>query len=111
MTRLDAIKTIGDVITEIDVARGELRDPAIKLRLDDARTLLNHRVIQLVNVPLDDTSEQFQETMAILEAGKSQIAGGNLLPNLDEFVGNTRLLAALPGGGTSDYPGRKRKTT
>lgn len=115
MNRLDAIRAVGDFITEIDVARGEIKlEPAVRLRLDDARTLLNHRVIQLVEGPSDEVSERVQEQLAKIEARKFQIVRGNqidlmnFLKSLDEFLGNTRFLGSLPGGTTTDDPGKKK---
>ena len=115
MSRRDAIRTVGDLITELDVARGAASEPAVRIRLDDARTLLNHRVIQLVHEQLDDSSEQFKEALANLEACKSKIAGGKLVDmtnsgeNLDELLRNTRLLVSLPGDSPTDDPGPKQK--
>ncbi len=115
MNRLDAIRAVGDFITEIDVARGEVNlEPAVRLRLDDARTLLNHRVIRLVEEPSDEVSEGVQEQLAKLEACKFQVVSGNqidlrnFLTSLDEFLGNASFLASLPGGTTTDDPGKKK---
>lgn len=76
MTKLELIQMIGDVITEIDVARGSLlpNDPN-RIRLDDLRLLLDDRQRQLSKAVFDENGEKFQEATKKLEEIDSQIEG------------------------------------
>jgi hypothetical protein len=59
MSKLEAIHTIADTITEIDVARGSLlpKDPD-RVRLDDLRLLLDDRQTQLSKAVFDENTKR-----------------------------------------------------
>jgi hypothetical protein len=67
MTRLEAIETIGDVLTRLDVLRGSLpiSDP-VRLRLDDARLMLDDRQRRLARSQFDEGTAGFKATTAQL---------------------------------------------
>lgn len=76
MTRLDLIKMIGDVVTDIDVARGSLLpDDPNRHQLDDLRILLDDRQRKLSKAAFDDTTQQFQDSAKKLQAVNDQIRG------------------------------------
>jgi|SRR5579859_5445600 len=76
MNRLDIIKMLGDVITEIDVARGSLLpDDPNRHRLDDLRVLLDDRQRKLSKATFDDGTQQFQDAAQKLKAVNDQIKG------------------------------------
>jgi len=76
MTRLDVIKMIGDVLTEIDVARGSLLpDDPNRHQLDDLRILLDDRQRRLSKTVFDDTTQQFQDAAKKLKVVNDQIEG------------------------------------
>ena len=68
-TRLDVIRRIGDVLTEIDVAVGSLRpgDPDM-LRLQDLRRLLDARQLMIARRSFDEHTPAFQAAVAKLTA-------------------------------------------
>jgi hypothetical protein len=85
MTRLDVIKMIGDVITDIDVARGSLLpDDPSRHQLDDLRILLDDRQRKLSQAAFDDTTQQFQDSAKKLQAVNDQIKGS--IQQLDKIV-------------------------
>ncbi len=95
MTRLDVIKMIGDVITDIDVARGSLLpDDPNRHQLDDLRILLDDRQRKLSKAAFDDTTQQFQDSAQKLQAVNDQIRGSiqqvnkivTLLSNIKTFL-------------------------
>src|SRR6476660_9505961 len=105
MTRLDVIKMIGDVLTEIDIARGSLLpDDPNRHQLDDLRILLDDRQRRLSKAVFDDTTQQFQDAAKKLQVVNDQIAGsiqqinkilvvlGNITTFLDAV---TSLMAAI----------------
>ncbi len=62
MNKLDALRTVGDVITEIDVARGSLMpDDPHRRQLDDLRVLLDDRQRRLSQAVFDDNTQQFKD--------------------------------------------------
>ena len=76
MSRLDIIKMIGDVITDIDVARGSLLpDDPNRHQLDDLRVLLDDRQRNLSKTAFDDTTKQFQDAVQKLQAVNDQVKG------------------------------------
>lgn len=76
MTRLEVIQMIGDLITEIDVARGSLMpDDPNRHALDDQRILLDDRQRKLSQSLFNDNSPAFQDAVAQLAAVNGEIAG------------------------------------
>ena len=76
MTRLEVIQMIGDLITEIDVARGSLMpDDPSRHTLDDQRILLDDRQRKLSQALFNDDSRAFQNAAARLADVNEQIAG------------------------------------
>jgi hypothetical protein len=76
MTHLDVIKMIGDLLTEIDVARGSLLpDDPNRHQLDDLRVLLDDRQRKLSKATFDDTTQQFQDAAKGLQVVNDQIKG------------------------------------
>ena len=76
MTRLDVIQMIGDLITEIDIARGSLMpDDPERHTLDDQRILLDDRQRKLSQSLFNDNSEAFQEAARKLAKINEEISG------------------------------------
>ena len=62
MTRLELIRLIGDVITEIDVLRGDfLRHTKERSQLDDLRKELDNFQRRLVSDVIDENTTDFQD--------------------------------------------------
>lgn len=76
MTRLEIIRMIGDVLTEIDVTVGSLMpgDPAVT-RLQDLRRLLDSRQLMLSRQTVNDNTVRFQQAAARLRAVNRQVKG------------------------------------
>lgn len=95
MTKLDVIRMIGDVLTEIDVAVGSLlpTDPDL-VRLQDLRRLLDARQLALSRQVFDDNTEQFQNAAVRLKAVNDDIRGSirrienmvTVIQNVTRFV-------------------------
>ena len=74
MNKLDALRTIGDVITEIDVARGSLMpDDPNRRQLDDLRALLDDRQRRLSQAIFDDNTQQFKDAADRLQSVNTDI--------------------------------------
>lgn len=85
ITRLEVIKMIGDVITDIDVARGSLLpDDPNRHNLDDLRVLLDDRQRKLTKAAFDDNTQQFQNAAKNLEAVNHQIKSS--IQQVDKIV-------------------------
>jgi hypothetical protein len=106
MTRLDVIKIIGDVLTEIDIARGSLLpDDPNRHKLDDLRILLDDRQRKLSKAVFDDTTQQFQDAAKKLQAVNDQIEGSIqqvnkivvVLSNIETFLDAVTSLMATIG--------------
>jgi hypothetical protein len=68
MTRLELIKLIGDVLTELDVLRGSLLpDEPNRKKLDKLRKQLDKRQLQLSQNQFDDNTKGFQQATRALE--------------------------------------------
>src|SRR6266481_5576361 len=96
MTRLEVIQTIGDVITEIDVARASLvPDDPNRHQLDDLRVLLDDRQRKLSQAVFDDSTPAFQQSAAKVKAVDTEIQGSiqqindiaAVLGNINKFIG------------------------
>lgn len=74
MNRLDAIRLIGDVITEIDVLKGSLLpDDPRREKLNDCRLLLDERQQRLARSVIDDNTDTFQTASAKLKTINARI--------------------------------------
>ena len=85
MNRLDVIRMVGDVITDIDVLRGSLlpNDPK-RQNLDDYRTLLDARQQRLTREAFNDNTPAFAAAATKLKTIDSQIEDSlNKLDNLE----------------------------
>ncbi|HEY1271690.1 MAG TPA: hypothetical protein VGF08_06875 [Terriglobales bacterium] len=108
MTRLEVIQMIGDLLTEIDVARGSLmpNDPN-RQTLDDQRILLDDRQRKLAQSVFNDNSKAFQKAAAELAAVNREISGtiqsvedivttiGNIQRFLDTATSLVKLVASF----------------
>lgn len=76
MTRLDIIRMIGDVLTEIDVTVGSLMpgDPAVT-RLQDLRRLLDARQLMLSREIVNENTVRFRKAADQLRAVNDEIGG------------------------------------
>ena len=76
MTRLDIIRMIGDVLTEVDVAVGSLvpGDPAV-MRLQDLRRLLDARQLMLSREAFDENTVRFRDAAERLRSVNLEIEG------------------------------------
>lgn len=85
MTRLDVIRMIGDMLTEIDVMVGSLapRDPEL-VRLQDLRRLLDSRQLMLARQAFDDGTPRFQAAAERLRAVNGEVR--ERLERLDDTV-------------------------
>jgi hypothetical protein len=97
LTRLDIIRTIGDVLTEVDVTVGSLRpgDPAVT-RLQDLRRLLDARQLMLSRAVVNENTVRFRKAAAELSAVNEDIRGTiRRVSNMTEVIENlTRFLEA-----------------
>jgi hypothetical protein len=85
MTRLDVIRMIGDMLTEIDVKVGSLMpgDPNI-VQLQDLRRLLDSRQLMLARQAFDDNTPRFQAAAERLRAVNREVRAQ--LDELDAVV-------------------------
>ncbi|MBB5329424.1 hypothetical protein [Tunturiibacter gelidoferens] len=76
MTKLEAVETIGDVLTELDVAIGSLmpNDPNHRALLD-IRTLLDQRQLSLSRQVFDENTASFQDATTQLKGVDDDIQG------------------------------------
>lgn len=97
ITQLDVLTMIGDVLTQIDVARGSLLpDSPDRHKLDDLRILLDDRQRKLSQAIFDDNTQNFQQAATALKNINDQIKGtitqiNNMVAVLDNV---SRFLAA-----------------
>jgi hypothetical protein len=105
MTKLEAIHMIGDIITEIDIARGSLlpQDPN-RLHLDDLRLLLDDRQRQLSKAVFSENTKHFQDAAQRVQEINSQMKGTikhvkdleTVLQNIQRFLDAvTTLITAI----------------
>ncbi len=98
MTKIDLLRLIGDVLTEIDAAIGDLlpSDPNQR-RLQDLRILLDDRQRQLAGMTFDENTQAFQDATQQLEAANQQIVVSlQNLQNLENAIGNvTRFINSV----------------
>lgn len=90
MTKLEVVRMIGDVLTEIDVMAGSLQpnDPNLQ-RLMNLRVDLDHRQLRLCKQIFDDNTPQFQATAQQLGAVNNTIRGTiSQINNIETFIGN-----------------------
>jgi hypothetical protein len=106
MTRLEVIQMIGDLITEIDIARGSLMpDDPNRHTLDDQRILLDDRQRKLSQSLFNDNSQAFQDAAAKLATINEEISGtiksvDNLvttITNIQRFLDASTSLIKLVG--------------
>ena len=85
MTRLDVIRMIGDMLTEIDVRVGSLApgDSGV-VRLQDLRSLLDARQLTLARQAFDDNTARFEAAAERLRAVNRQVR--EQLERLDDTV-------------------------
>jgi hypothetical protein len=106
MTRIEVIEMIGDVLTDIDIARGSLMpsDPN-RHRLDDLRILLDDRQRKLSQAAFDENSAAFLEAADNLKQINDQISGtitdvekmNTTLANITRFLNAATTLVSLVG--------------
>jgi Glu-tRNA(Gln) amidotransferase subunit E-like FAD-binding protein len=85
MSRLELIKLIGDVITELDILRGSLNPNDIRRHdLDEIRKRLDSRQLQLAKNQFNDNTMVFQEVTSSLIGINAEIKG--TLNDLNAFV-------------------------
>ena len=98
MNKIDCIREIGDTITLVDVARGSLSPgtPRRK-RLDEARSALNDRQLQLADLLFAEGSSEYQGATAQLKtvntSVKALIAEVNKVA--ETFAALTKLVNAI----------------
>jgi len=104
MTRLELIRLIGDVLTEVDVVRANfMRETATRKRLDNIRDALDTYQRKLVRSVIKDNTKSFKElTMSLKKVNESlrqtieavdKIA--QTLEDLVKFVGVVQKIAEL----------------
>ena len=76
MTKLEVIRMIGDVLTEIDLTVGSLvpGDPDM-MALEDLRRLLDARQLMLSRQVFDENTPRFQEAASRLRTVNAEIEG------------------------------------
>jgi hypothetical protein len=86
MTKLEIIRMIGDVLTEIDVTVGSLPpgDPNI-VELQDLRRLLDARQLMLSRLAFDENTARFQDATARLAAVNREIKG--TIQRIEHMIG------------------------
>jgi hypothetical protein len=85
MSRLELIKVIGDVITELDILRGSLNPNDIRRHdLDEIRKRLDSRQLQLAKNQFNDNTAVFKEVTSSLAGINAEIKG--TLNDLTAFV-------------------------
>jgi hypothetical protein len=98
VTRLDVIRMIGDVLTEIDVTVGSLKpsDPAVT-RLQDLRRLLDARQLMLTREVVNDNTVRFRKAAEQLRAVNAEMKGTiRRVDNITRVIENvTRFLDAV----------------
>jgi hypothetical protein len=90
MTQLDAIKMIGDVLTNIDVVTGSLQpnDPNLQ-KLMDLRVVLDDRQRQLSRQVFNDNTQNFQTAAQQLTTVNANIQGSiTSINNMATVIGN-----------------------
>lgn len=106
MTRLEVIQMIGDLIAEIDIARGSLMpDDPDRHTLDDQRVLLDDRQRKLSQSLFNDNSQAFQAAAANLAQINEEISGTiksieniiTTMANIQRFLDATTSLVQLAG--------------
>jgi hypothetical protein len=106
MTRLEVIQMIGDLITEIDIARGSLMpDDPDRHTLDDQRVLLDERQRKLSQSLFNDNSQAFQDAAAKLAVINDEISGTirsveniiTTIANIQRFLDASTSLIKLAG--------------
>jgi hypothetical protein len=106
MTRTDVIEMIGDVLTQIDIARGSLMpDDPNRHKLDDLRILLDDKQRKLTQADFNDNSSAFQNAANDLKAVNDQISGTissvknmvTTLANITRFLNAVTSLVTLAG--------------
>ena len=92
MNRLDVIRMVGDVITDIDVLRGSLLpDDPLRQKMNDYRILLDDRQQQLTRKLFDDNTPAFAAAAAKLKKIDSQIeASIDKLDNMEATLKNIK---------------------
>ncbi len=104
MTRLELIRLIGDVLTEVDVVRANfMRETATRKRLDNIRDALDTYQRKLVRSVIKDNTKPFKDlTMSLKEVNENlrqtiesvdKIA--QTLEELVKFVGVVQKIAEL----------------
>lgn len=98
MTRLDIIRMIGDVLTEIDVTTGSLMpgDPIVT-QLQDLRRLLDARQLVLTREAVNENTVRFRKAAERLNAVNDEIRGTiRGVENMTRVIENvTRFLDAV----------------
>ena len=98
MTKLELLRLIGDVITEIDTAIGDLlpSDPNQR-QLQDLRILLDDRQRQLSRQVFDENTVAFQNATQELKAVNDQIVSSlrNIQNMVDTINNVTRFLNSV----------------
>ena len=104
MTKLDLIEAIGDIITEIDIARGSMlpSDPN-RHQLDDYRLLLDDRQRKLTESVFNEDTPQFKTAAQQVQKINAQLTGTikkltdlqNTLTKIKEFLDSISGLLAL----------------
>jgi hypothetical protein len=104
MTRIEVIEMIGDVLTDIDIARGSLmpNDPN-RHKLDDLRLLLDDKQRKLSQAVFDENGQSFQSAAQNLKTINDQISGtitsindmATTLANITRFLNAAASLVSL----------------
>ena len=104
MTRTEVIEMIGDVLTDIDIARGSLmpNDPN-RHKLDDLRILLDDKQRKLSQAVFDENGQSFQGAAQNLKTINDQISGTitsindmtTALANITRFLNAAASLVSL----------------
>ena len=92
MNRLDVIRMVGDVITDIDVLRGSLLpDDPLRQKMNDYRILLDDRQQRLTREVFKDNTPAFASAAAKLKTINSQIeASLDKLDNMEATLKNIK---------------------
>jgi ABC-type transporter Mla subunit MlaD len=94
MTRLDVIQLLGDLLTQLDVARGSLlpsdgRRPV----LDALRDALDGRQATLVKLQLRENTAKYKKVTADLAAVNGEIQA--TIDDIEKFVGTVDAIGRL----------------
>ena len=98
MTRLELIRAIGDVLTEIDVLRGSIPPDAPNQRsLDVLRTNLDAQQLALMKQQFDDTTPAYLAASADLQAINDDVRStiNDITKLVDTIANLKRLIAAV----------------